>query len=316
MSETEKKKPVVAVTKLEGSLLQPGGDKDVAVKIFEATMWKYEDQLSQLLESKGIAAKEFIGEVITGIKNDPALLECEVRSLFGAFLVSATLGLTPNTPFGLSWIIGYKSKVDNTWVKMAQFQIGYQGWIELFGRHPEIEQIDCQIVYEADEFSEVKGANPNLIHIPAKDHTGSKRVGAYAIAWLKNKQFPTWVYMNASEIAAIEAKSNGGSGGGKAWKVVNDPMGWMWMKSTIKQLAKKLPKTKESKLGVYAQDKEEVGKTILANLDEKQMTLDIDAVETAEEKKVKELDQSNQNVAAGAGSVFEVDANSTEGDKT
>jgi recombination protein RecT len=303
------------VTKLEGALLQKGGNTDQAIKKFETILWRYEHQLAQLLVSKGIDAKTFIGEVVTGIKNDPKLLECELRSLFGAFMVSATLGLTPNTPFGLSWIIGYNTKVDDTWVKMAQFQIGYQGWLELFGRHPEIEQIDCQLVFDNDEFSETKGANPNLIHIPAEDHSKDKRRGAYAIAWLKDKRYPTWVYMSAEEIAHITKKSNGGKGDGKAWKEENDPMGWMWMKSAIKQLAKKLPKTKESKLGVYAQDKEEVGKTITADLDGEKITLNIDPVETAEEKKVRELKEKDDGVADGAGEIFSDVPDTAEGSK-
>lgn len=275
-----------------------------AIKRFESTINSYEDHIQSLLASKRLDPNEFINSVINSVKRNPKLLECEQSTLFGAVLMSAELGLPPNTPHGLSWILPYNVNVGSSQNKryesQAQFQIGYQGWIEIFNRHPAISQVDCNLVFENDEFKEVKGANPSLNHVPAESHTGKKRRGAYAIAWLKDKPHPVWVYMSAEEIMLIKSKSQGG---GVAWKEENDPMGWMWMKSTIKQLAKKLPKTQEMRHAIYAQDTEDVGKPIKAD----GKTIQLDPVEDEKDRKAAQKEQSNAEVGEASSELFKTD---------
>ena len=218
--------------------------------------------------------------------------------------MSAELGLPPNTPHGLSWILPYNNNVGTKdkpkWEKQAQFQIGYQGWVEIFSRHPQISQIDCNLVYENDEFKEVKGASPSLHHVPAESHKGKARRGAYAIAWLNDKPHPIWVYMSAEEIMLIKSKSKGG---GLAWDEKNAPMGWMWMKSCIKQLAKKLPKTSEIKHAIYAQDTEESGKAIKSEGN----TIQLEPIVSEAEKKKEARQIKDEEVQDSSRELFAPD---------
>lgn len=282
--------------------------ESVAVAKFEELLSSYNDHLNSLLLSKQVDPKEFQASIVNSVMKNPKLLECTTASLMGATLTAAELGLMPNTPFQLANIVPYSNnKGDKTkpnWVKEAQFQIGYPGWIELFDRHPKIEWVDCQLVFENDDFKETKGTKPDLIHNPTHGKRG-KRIGAYAVAKMKSGQV-TWVFMNEAEIMSIKRKSpgafykDGNENKNSPWFEDNDPMGWMWMKCPIKQLAKKLPKTREMNIGVKAQDFEESGKAIKA----KGSTIDLDELNSREEARQKEVESRDlealKNVAESA----------------
>lgn len=279
-----------------------------ALDQFDSALEHYRPQISEMVKLKGVNPDEFIASLKNSVKIKPTLLECTIQSLMGATLTSAELGLIPNNPFQLSHIIPYNvNKGDQNnkrYVKEAQFQIGYQGWFELFNRHPKISHVDCQLVFENDVFKQTKGNKPELIHEPFLDPTEKgERIGTYAIAWLKDVEHPTWVFVHKTEIMAIKKKSpgayyrDGNENMNSPWNPENDPMGWMWMKVAIKQLSKKLPKTREIELSIYAQDVEETGKVI--RVDEQTQALKLDPITTVEDKNKDRTETKNAAVAAG-----------------
>jgi recombination protein RecT len=265
----------------------------VALRRFDSTLASYRDDIGNLVKSKGINPDEFYLTVINSFKRNPKLLECELPSVIGGVLAAAELGLMPNTPFQLSFLVPYRNSQKN--VTEAQFQIGYQGWIELFNRHPNISHFDCELVFEHDEFEERKGVEQTLIHKPAKGERG-KRIGAYAIVWTTNGK-TTWTFMRESEIMAIKKLSKS-----PAWDEAKDPMGWMWKKCAVKQVAKKLPKTREIEIAIYAEDAEHVGKPI--SVDPERKTIAIEALETEADKAKAAESDKNQRVMEGAAEMF------------
>lgn len=269
--------------------------KKGAIKQFEGVLKSYDTHIDSLLKSKRMDPQEFKVSVVNAIKKNPALLECEVSSLFGSILTAAELGLMPNTPFQLSYIVPYFN--NDIKMKQAQFQIGYLGWIELAGRNESIAQMSSELVYANDDFEDVKGSDPVLLHKPAKNDRG-ERIGAYAIAWLTNGH-KIWCYLPKEDILKIKKLSKGSDSKHSAWNEDNDPNGWMWKKCAIKQLAKMLPKTREIQLGIYAQDAEELNKSIKVTDDG---TLNIDDLQDKDEQRrqnVADLDKMVTEHAAG-----------------
>lgn len=220
-----------------------------AVKSFEVTLKKYEQNIIDLLQDRGVSPKEFMVITVNAIKKNPKLLDCDRATLFGAILTAAELGLPPNTPAQLSYIIPYKRKYKDggIWreVMEAQFQIGYQGHLEIMYRNPNVQDVETDVVYEKDVFEVVKGEDKKIIHIPHAGSDRGKRIATYAIVYLKGAAKPKFVVLRDYEIEKFKKISQSAAYDSSPWKDEDkDPMGWMWRKTAIKQIAKEIPKTK------------------------------------------------------------------------
>lgn len=93
---------------------------------------------------KHIDPERLVRVALTACVQNPALLNCSRESLMQATLQSASLGLMPDGVMGQAYLIPYGDK--------AQFQIGYQGLIELAMRTERIAGIIADVVHERDKF--------------------------------------------------------------------------------------------------------------------------------------------------------------------
>lgn len=222
------------------------------VSRFMAVLPKYESNIASLLKSKGMSSEEFMIVTQNAIKKNPQLASCDSKSLFGAILTAAELGLPLNTPQGFAHLIPFNrsfKKQDGSWGKVleVQFIIGYQGMREIALRNPNIIDIDSDVVYEGDLFEYEKTEN-GLTYTHKKTLTGTrgKRVAAYATARIKDgtggvKTKTIIVYSH--EIELVKKLSMGANSTSSPWSNEDkDPFGWMWRKTALKQLCKELPK--------------------------------------------------------------------------
>ena len=125
---------------------------------------------------KHITQERITKIVLTAIRMNPQLGNCESASLMAAIMQSAQLGLEPNTPLGQTYIIPYG--------KEAQFQIGYKGLIELAHRG-NIKELYARTIYSNDEFEINYGLNQDLKHTPNLSQRG-EAIGYYAVYHLQN----------------------------------------------------------------------------------------------------------------------------------
>lgn len=142
--------------------------KDNSIKGLVKSM---EGEIAKALPSV-ITPERFTRMVLTALSSNDRLAKCEPKSFLGAMMNAAQLGVEPNTPLGMAYLIPYGNQV--------QFQLGYKGLIDLAYRSGEVESIQAQIVYENDEFNCEYGLEPKLSHKPAKGERG-KPVSVYAM---------------------------------------------------------------------------------------------------------------------------------------
>ncbi len=125
------------------------------------------------------------------LRQNPALGECDPKSVLGAFITSASLGLEPNTPLGHAYLIPYKSWTkDNNgnWVQSSAsctFQIGYRGFIQLFHRTHKILDFHASAIRENDHFCHAIGTKTVLEYSKALSNRGNV-VGAFCHINKKN----------------------------------------------------------------------------------------------------------------------------------
>lgn len=137
---------------------------------------KMSDQIKTALPQT-ITGERMCRIAMTAISKNPKLAECSQNSFMGALLTSAQLGLECNTPLGQSYLLPFYNSKTKT--LECEFQLGYQGLIDLCYRTKQYKTIQARIVYEGDDFTYEYGINENLIHRPKEQSTKPIYVYAY-----------------------------------------------------------------------------------------------------------------------------------------
>ena len=135
------------------------------------------DEIAKALPS-AMTPERFTRIVLTAVSKTPALAECTPESFLGAMMTAAQLGLEPNTPLGQAYLIPYKN--NRKGVVECQFQLGYEGMIQLAYKSEQITKVDAKIIYENDEFFCEYGTGSKLSHQPALRDRGQV-IGYYAL---------------------------------------------------------------------------------------------------------------------------------------
>lgn len=175
---------------------------------------------------KHIDADRLLRVAMTSIQKTPKLLNCTPKSLLAAVMESAQLGLPTDGILGHAYLIPYGN--------VAQFQMGYRGFIELAWRSGKVESLYAYPVYANDEFKFRLGLNRDLVHVPTEGPRGDVKA-SYAVVRLKDGGYDFEVLLK-SDIDKARAASKAGRDG--PW-VTHYPA--MAQKTAILRLAKRLP---------------------------------------------------------------------------
>lgn len=140
-----------------------------------------ESEIKRALPSV-MTPERFMRMALSALNTNPTLQKCDKKTFLSALMNAAQLGLEPNTPLGQAYLIPYWSSKRDQYE--CQFQIGYQGYKDLFYRNDGNCNADAYPVYENDDFEYELGLNPNIKHKPALTNRG--KIIAYYSVW-KNK---------------------------------------------------------------------------------------------------------------------------------
>lgn len=175
---------------------------------------------------------KFLSSVMSDVQKNKKLLECEPMSLINSYMTMAQIGLMPSGVSGEAYVLPYAGK--------AQFQLGYQGLVTLFYRAGG-GAIRCELIRKNDDFKYINGVINHTIDIFKSNADRGEVIGAYAIANVGDQEISK--AMNIKDIISFGSKfSKSYTSASSPWKVENDPEGWMYKKTVLKQLAKMLPK--------------------------------------------------------------------------
>lgn len=141
--------------------------------------------------------QRFITTIVSAVNNNSSLAECTNDSIYSGALLGESLNLSPSPQLGHYYLVPFKDKEKG---KVAQFQLGYKGYLQLAirsGYYKKINVLDIKenelIKYNPlDEKIEV-----NLIE-NEEEREKAKTVGYYAmfeytngfkktLYWSKNK---------------------------------------------------------------------------------------------------------------------------------
>lgn len=172
---------------------------------------------------------------MTAVTKNPKLALCSPSSFFGALLTAAQLGLEVNTPLGQSYLIPYNGKRGMG----CQFQLGYQGILDLAYRTGKFRRIKAVVVHAGDDFTYSYGLHAVLTHVPKMIGTPTH---VYALYELLNGGIDFEVWTWAQVIAHAKQYSQSFSKADSSWQTAPEEMA---KKTVLKALLKYAPKAVE-----------------------------------------------------------------------
>lgn len=107
-----------------------------------------ENVLSNIDQAIGKESRQrFITSVISSVNTNPALQECTHQSILSAALLGEALKLSPSPQLGHYYMVPFNDK-DNG--KVAQFQLGYKGYIQLAIRSGQYKKLNVLAIKEGE----------------------------------------------------------------------------------------------------------------------------------------------------------------------
>lgn len=158
------------------------------------TFFERTDVKQKFQELLGKRSTSFITSVLQITAQNSLLANAEPTSIFQAAAVAATLDLPLNQNLGFAYIVPYNQKVkekDGTWrtKQVAQFQMGYKGFIQLAQRSGQFKSIYAAPIYEG----QIINANPLDGYEFNFEHRTSDKIIGYAAKFkLLNGFEATW----------------------------------------------------------------------------------------------------------------------------
>jgi recombination protein RecT len=222
-------------------------------------------------------AERFARVAITEVRKNPMLGKCDAISLIGGMMQAAQLKL--EFTLGFAYLIPYWSAKRNCYE--AQFQIGYQGYMDLFYRHPLASELYAEIVYQNDRLRVTKGTDRSITHEPCTDRDPGPAIGYYAVARLKTGAM-NFIYLSKVEMELYRdryaKKDKFGRQG--VWDSEFDGMA---LKTVVKRVLKLMPKSVELAAAMDVDEgvKRPVSLAEAANIDQVPTIYPIEAAEEA-----------------------------------
>ena len=256
---------------------------------------KMSDQIKNALPAN-ITPERMMRIALTAISKDAKLSNSTPESFMGALLTSAQLGLECNTPLGQAYLIpfwnGKKQCLE------TQFQLGYQGLIDLCYRTGQYKKIVARVVYEGDDFDYSYGLEEKLIHRP--NEKTDNPIYVYAMYELKNGasafEVMSWESINKHAKKYSQSVQKGYS---SPW--TTDPES-MAKKTVLKKVLKYAPKAVEIAEAVNG-DSAIIKTNIIREGNEINLTKDFDFTPESVEIENKEPEKIEQKQAAKVESV-------------
>ena len=140
----------------------------------------------------------FISSIVSAVSTNPQLGQCENASILSGALLGESLNLSPSPQLGRYYLVPFK---DKTRGMVAQFILGYKGYLELAQRSGQYKDINVIEVKEG----EYKGrnslnGNPTFEFIVDDDIRDTKETIGYMATFTLINGFTKTIYMTKKQM--------------------------------------------------------------------------------------------------------------------
>ena len=103
------------------------------------------NQINNVIGGKD--GQRFISAIISAVQTNPQLQECTNQSILSAALLGESLKLSPSPQLGFYYLVPFNDKNRG---KVAQFQLGYKGYIQLAIRSGYYKKLNVMAIKEGE----------------------------------------------------------------------------------------------------------------------------------------------------------------------
>lgn len=108
---------------------------------------KYKELINQTLGDRDRATR-FIASISSAVAVNPQLQECDAGTILSGALLGESLGLSPSPQLGQYYLVPFNNS--DRGCKVAQFQIGYKGYIQLAIRSGKYKKLNVLAIKKGE----------------------------------------------------------------------------------------------------------------------------------------------------------------------
>jgi recombination protein RecT len=185
----------------------------------------------------GSNGQRFISSIISAVQTTPALQECTNQSILSGALLGESLKLSPSPQLGHYYLVPFNDKDRG---KVAQFQLGYKGYIQLAVRSGYYKKLnvlaikECELINFDPLNEEIK---VNLIE-DEEARENAPTIGYYAMFEYTNG-FRKAIYWSKAKMEAHANKYSAGYRAKKGYTFWERDFDGMAFKTMLRQLISK-----------------------------------------------------------------------------
>ena len=194
------------------------------------------DQISKVVGGKD--GQRFISAIISATTTNPTLQDCSNQSILSAALLGESLKLSPSPQLGHYYLVPFN---DNKKGKVAQFQLGYKGYIQLAIRSGQYKKLNVMAIKEGeleyfDPLNEDIKINLKVENWDERENTPT--IGYYAFFELVNG-FRKAIYWSKAQMESHATKYSPGYRAKKGYTFWEKDFDQMAYKTLLRQLISK-----------------------------------------------------------------------------
>lgn len=180
---------------------------------------------------------KFISAVVSAVNNNPALQECTNQSILSAALLGESLRLSPSPQLGQYYMVPFNDKVKG---KVAQFQLGYKGYIQLAIRSGQYKKLNVLAIKEGEliRFNPLEEEIEVRLIEDEEERENAPTVGYYAMFEYTNG-FKKAMYWSKKKMEAHALKYSKGYQAKKGYTFWEKDFDGMAYKTMLRQLISK-----------------------------------------------------------------------------
>ena len=186
----------------------------------------------------GEKGQQFVTSIISAVSTNPQLAECDNASIVSAALLGQALNLSPSPQLGQYYMVPFNDNKRSC--KVAQFQIGYKGYIQLAIRSGQYKKLNVLAIKEG----ELKKYDPLNEEIEVElieneeEREKATTIGYYAMFEYLN-EFRKTIYWSKEKMEAHALKYSMGYRAKKGYTFWEKDFDGMAYKTMLRQLISK-----------------------------------------------------------------------------
>lgn len=281
---------------VNNSLVKSKGNQRLGITAY-LTQDAVKNQINNVIGGKD--GQRFISAIVSAVNNNPTLQECTNQSILSGALLGESLKLSPSPQLGQYYLVPFNDKNKG---KVAQFQLGYKGYIQLAIRSGQYKKLNVLAIKEGEliRFDPLNEEIEVKLIDDEEAREQAETIGYYAMFEYVNG-FKKAIYWSKKKMEAHAMKYSKGYQAKKGYTFWEKDFDGMAYKTMLRQLISKwgimsieMASAMDADMAVINEDGT---KNYVENEVEAEV-IDADAVEVQEEKTEDSTNEVNQTTDA------------------